>query len=637
MCLAVAAFALAGCPHHFDPSSRPNLPHGGNPAARDRFKQAQALFEKDDYAGAAAQFDALAKEFPDDPIQPQAELYAGMAAFKQGKPDEAEAHLEPIASSPKADDAVRTRARFYLGLSYAAAGKFAPARDLLAPFDGKLDGGDDQIELDAALAASYDGLGDGARALPYYDRFFGAARPAERAHIVARVGAIVDALPDDAARAAYGRASRSGPSAALLGRRVALALCAAGKRDDARRVLEDTAGAREAAGLPPGAGGDAGPGGDAASGVIGVLVPLGGKRRLVGEALLRGVTLVIGAFDPQNAGGATATAGPPLSAEVRDAGESPEQAAHAVDELAQAGAVAFVGPADKDAARAAAERAEAAGLPMISLDVAEVANADASPHVFRLVVPVEARARALARAAVAAGARDFAVLSPDIGYGTRALAAFRDEVDKLGGKVVVTATYAKNATTFIDPVQKIAAVDFDALFIPDTAARLELIAPQLAVANLNAAPPGAKKPRKQRGKSFLLLSTAEALAPSFLSGSARYAAGALLAPGFYPDDTDPRIGAFVRRFRAAFGADPTYLDAYGHDAALCVITALAGGAVGRAGVTEWLGRGTVPGVTGDIRFDTTHQRADDGVLFQVVSDGSGGWLIRAATSAVPKS
>jgi branched-chain amino acid transport system substrate-binding protein len=644
LALLVAALLAAGCPKSFDPRARPTIPKGTSPAAKEQYGAAQARFERDEYAAAAVEFGEIAKRYPDDPIRPQAELMAGIAAFKDGKLGDAAARLEPLVQDEAASDDVRQRARFWLGLAWAGAGRFAAARPLLEPFDGKLDAGDDRTELDAALAAVYDGLGDGARALPHYDRFFDEARPAERAHIVVRIGIIVDGLAPAAVASAYDRAGRRGPSAALLGRRLALSLCAQGKTDDAQDVLEATRAAREAAGLGAQAGacGDAD---DGEPGLLGVVLPLSGKRRLVGEAMLRGVTMVVGAFGPapgsgmapgggaapvgrgeRAAGGLSGAPASGLWAAIRDGGESPEQAARAVDELAKGRVVAVVGPADREAARAAAERAEAAGVPLLSLDVAEGAAAPASPHVFRVVVPVELRAQALARAAIAAGAKEFAILAPDMTYGTRAAKAFRDEVGRLGGTITADVSYAKDSTSFTDPVKKLAKVSFDALFVPDTAARLELIAPQLAVVDLVVKAPGAKKPR--RGRGILLLATAEALSPAFLRGSGRYTVGALFAPGFYPDDTDARIGPFVLAYRAAYGADPTYLDAYGFDAALCVRTALVAGIRGRAAFTTWLGRATVQGVTGDVHFDQDRGRADPGRLYQVVSTGDAGPAIR---------
>jgi len=630
---ALAALVLvgaAGCPKSaFDPSARPKPPQSANADARARFDSARALFERDETDKARAEFEKIAKEYPDDPVAPQAALYAGMAAFRSGDPTGAIATLEPLVQSEDAAEDVRVRARFFLGLSYAAAGKPGAARGLLEPFAGKLaDDDPDTVDLNASLASAYDGLGEAGRALEYYDKFFARARPAERAHIGGRVSALVDSLDDEAARAAYARLSKSGPSAAFLGRRLALGLCAAGQAGRAQGVLDETAEARAAVGLVRDAAACVGSGNGGKDGasadLIGVVVPLSGKRRLVGEATLRGVTVAAGTFAPAGSSPGSGVAGKdatarPFNVGVRDTGDAPEQAGKGVDELVGEGAVAIVGPADRDAARAAAERAEAAGVAFLSLDVGDGPLVQGAPHVYRVVVPVELRARALARAAYAAGARDFAVLAPDMAYGARASKAFKDEVTRLGGKVTVDLTYAKDATSFVDPVKKVAGQPFDALFIPDTAARLELIAPQLAVANLVVAAPGARKPK--RGRTVVLLSTAEALAPAFLRGSGRYTVGALLAPGFYPDDTHERIGPYVQKFRAAYGVDPTYLDAYAYDAALCVRAAVEAGATSRAAVAQALGRQTIWGLTGQVRFDDARGRADEGVLFQVVKDG----------------
>jgi hypothetical protein len=191
--------------------------------------------------------------------------------------------------------------------------------------------------------------------------------------------------------------------------------------------------------------------------------------------------------------------------------------------------------------------------------------------------------------------------------------------------VIADERYPKDATSFSEPVGRVARRDFGALFIPDTAARLELVAPQLAVADLVVQPPGERKPK--RGRPIWLLSTAEALGPRFLRGTGRYTRGALLAPGFYPDENDARIGAYVARFRLAHNDEPTYLDAYAHDAALLVRDAVERGARDRGQVAASLGAlrqgAALPGLTGDVWFDPqTHARGDGGLLYTVAPDGS---------------
>jgi len=615
--LVVAALLLAACPRSFNPHET-GLPTSGAQEAKGRFETARAHFARD--AHNADEFEAIVHDYPDDPIAPYAELYAGMASHKLGDDAGAVTRLEKLEGDPKAPDEVRQRARFWLGIADAAVGKSAEALKLLAPFDGKVDSAE-QGELDAALATASAAQGDLAGALRHYDAFFRVARPAERAYVTSQVGALVDKLPNDQIPPRYEAADKNGPACALLGRRYAALLRAQGQSERAQRVLDESARARAAIGLPEEEAA-------AENGVepqrIGAILPLSGKRRLVGEAAARGVGLAAGTFD-RGAGAGIAEEGVPRPFEVtvEDAGDGKGRAGAAIDQLAAAGVIGAVGPVDKDAADEAARRAEALGLPLVTLDVAETGG-PGSPYVFRAVIPVEVRARALAGWALAHGARRFAILAPDIPYGARARAAFEKEVVAGGGQIVSNETYKKDATMFVEPVGRVAKQGFDALFIPDTAARIELVAPQLAVADLVVQPLGGKKPK--RGRPIMLLATAEAVGPKFLKGSGRYTLGAAFAPGFYPDADDPRIGAYVARFRQAYGDDPTWLDAYAYDAALLLRSAVEAGARDRAGVAAALAaigpRNPVAGLTGDLAFDGSHGRADRGFLFTVVGDAA---------------
>jgi len=614
----VAALALivlaAGCPKRggtFNPRSRFEVPKSGDARALQRFEEARNRFERQDFT-TDAEFEAIAREFPNDPIVDHAKLYAGMASCKKGEYPEAVKILQPFADDPKVAEDLRARARFFLGVSLAYVGQHEQALTLLAPFEGKLASGDDEGELYAALAESARATGRPDKALHYYDEYFARARPAEREYVAAQVRMVVDALPAEAVKPAWEAADKTRPAAAYLGLRLATTARDPG---EARSYLEASAQARQNLGLVDDSRGAAS--GNADAQLVGALFPLTGKTRVVGDQALRGLAVAAGTF--QVGGGAAGTPRP-FTVLVRDSAAS-GQARAALDQLVQAGAIAVVGPVDRGAAEEAARRADAAGLPIVSLDVSDSPIVQGSAHVFRIVVPVEARARALARAAVAKGSKSFALLVPEHSYGARGAQAFRDEVEKQGARVVAEERYKKDATSFVDPVKKLAGRPFDALFIPDTAQRLELIAPQLAVANLVVqAPGGAKAPRGSR--AIVLLSTAEALAPEFLKGSGRYTQGAILAPGFYPDDTDQRTQPFVLRFRAAYGKMPDYLAAYAWDAALVIRAAVEAGARDRGSLTQAIPVTKVAGVTGDVAFSVGRGRADAGMLYMVAQGGA---------------
>jgi len=235
----------------------------------------------------------------------------------------------------------------------------------------------------------------------------------------------------------------------------------------------------------------------------------------------------------------------------------------------------------------------------------------------------ESRARALAQRALAKGIKSFAVLAPENDYGKSVAAAFVQAVSAGGGHVETKVTYPAKTESFANFAGKLGG-SWDALFVPDQAETLALIVPALATAGKVPKPFDYKK-KVTGGRAILLLSTAEGLTNAFLTAG-RHAEGALLAPGFYPDDSDPQLKPFVDRFTGTFGRSPSSVEAYAYDAAQ--LAAAVGGS-GRAALVNQLAQGELAGVTGAIRFDAEHRRADPGVLFTVVED-AGSYSIRAA-------
>ena len=346
-------------------------------------------------------------------------------------------------------------------------------------------------------------------------------------------------------------------------------------------------------------------------GRLGAVVPLGGKSNRIAEAAVAGLGLAAGIGD----GKAVA------AIEVRAAGDG-DAVALAVEDLARASVIAIIGPTDKDAVDAAGPRAEALGVPLLSL------SGRAEKHamrrtVFHMVHSGEARARALVQRAIAKGINRFAVLAPESGYGKTLTSAFVDEVGRGGGTIVSSVTYKADTKSFASVVSKLPG-GWDAIFVPEDAATLALIAPALDAAGWKPRPLGTRKLRA--GRAVLLLSTAENLTAAFLTDAGRHAEGAFLAPGFYPDDQDPASKVFIERFLAAFGRAPGFIEAYAFDA---VQVAAAAGGGGRAGLAVSLPRVQLVGLTGTIRFDAEHRRADPGVVYTVVEE-TGSYAIRVA-------
>lgn len=618
--ILVLATAIAGCPRSKRRTLTPEVPTSGEPEARKRFEQARSDFEREENR-ASADFEAIVEDFPEDPIVPWALLYAGMSAVQEGRYDQAVSRLEDLQELDDVDDRLRRRGRLFLGLARVYTGQHDKARRLLETSRDALDGDDERAEWTAAMAEVLGYSEQPLASVSYYDAWYKLGTRAEKAYILSRLRALARAADEHSASRAYESLdSATGPTTAILGTRVADDLAAAGDTEEAgdiRRIAQavaeklsiDLAARTSGAGDP---------------GVLGAILPLSGRRAQAGDFALRGLALASGTFDASTSDDGARG----YRVVMQDSASTVVQAREAVDVTAGEGAIAIVGPIDGKSVDAAAAQAQATGVPLISLNPRSGRRATTtSPLIFHIVQSAESRAETLARHAHDQGLRQFAILRPDSGYGRAVAGAFRAEAERLGADVLAEETYDRTATSFTGPIKKLARAKWEAVFIPEQAERLELIAPALAAADLLSRPIDDDR-RVRRGRKVVLLSTAEFIAPKYLRTSGRYSHGAVFAPGFYPDRDDAVIGDFIARYEQSFGREPTALDAYAHDAARVVRQAVESGAGSRTEVAAGMAASSVVGLTGTISFDETRRRSDPGLLFTVVRDDER-WIIRS--------
>jgi ABC-type branched-subunit amino acid transport system substrate-binding protein len=240
---------------------------------------------------------------------------------------------------------------------------------------------------------------------------------------------------------------------------------------------------------------------------------------------------------------------------------------------------------------------------------------------FQLIHGPDARAAELARRALASGARSFAVFGPESPGAGRLTEAFRRAVTAGGGRIVVQASYPPGTSSFATPLAPLRRTTFDAIFIPEDADRLELVAPALAVIDvwsrgLARRPAASGTPRRE----VLLLSTAVGLSKRLVRNAGRYVQGALLAPGFCAASDDPRSARFVARFRQLYGQDPSATDAYGFDGMRLLRGTIERGARTRADVLRLLASESRDGVTGTVKFGPDHTRIDPPPVYTVEGD-----------------
>jgi len=136
-----------------------------------------------------------------------------------------------------------------------------------------------------------------------------------------------------------------------------------------------------------------------------------------------------------------------VSLEVRDTERDPERASRAVRELASDFAViGIVGPVFSTEAMAAADVAQASGIPLLTPTANAVGIAAKGPMVFQANADYDVRGRAMARYAVLKrGMSRLAVMAPEGTFAATMATSFADEVQALGARVIAIEWYARGS------------------------------------------------------------------------------------------------------------------------------------------------------------------------------------------------
>lgn len=388
-----------------------------------------------------------------------------------------------------------------------------------------------------------------------------------------------------------------------------------------------------------------------ARGTVGVVLPLSGDFGSFGQESLRGILLAADLFaedervarpadDPDggfaSGDGMRSSASREIRLVVRDTEGDPAKAAAAIRELAgDPSIVAIVGPIFSAESLGAAEAAERAGVPLVTLSTKEVVAAGRT-QVFRTrTTPGDEVGVLVAHAFDQLEAKRFAVLYPETRYGRGMRKLYWDAVRARGGKMVAASSYDPEATDFSDAIRDMIGyrfltdwerkalaerskilraarvlepedaallrdalysiigpegeplppiVDFDVLFIPDASEKIALVAPGLAFHEI---------------RGVRLLGSNDWLNPELLRVARRHVSGSVISTPFYAESDLPIVAEFVAGYRNTFDAIPGAYAAQAFDAANLILVQFASGRTDRPGVREGLlDIRAYPGVTG---------------------------------------
>lgn len=289
---------------------------------------------------------------------------------------------------------------------------------------------------------------------------------------------------------------------------------------------------------------------------VGCLVPLSGNYAEYGRRVKQGMEL--------------AAQGTQLELVFRDCPNDPAQASRTVQELSQdSRIVALLGPLTSADAQAAAEAAQAAGLPLIGLSQKQDLTA-AGTSVFQVFLTPLLQVRALLHYTV--GERNlkrYAMFTPDSAYGRSMAQVFGDEVAARGGSLVSQATYPSDAQDLASALSPLTAAlppgpdgapAVDALFIPDEAGTVALIAAQLAQSPL----------------AKVQIIGSNLAHPKGQTGADQALNGILFPDAFFKGDPHPAVQRFIAAYRQRFSSEPDYLATQGYMAVRLMAQLLTG-------------------------------------------------------------
>jgi tetratricopeptide (TPR) repeat protein len=312
---------LTACPRRFDP--RAQEVHGSSPVAEADFRSAEKLLAQGALAEGEKALAAFRSKYgPGEPLHPLATVHQAKALRQLSQAARAKGLLDPLLSAQATESWLSAEVRRELGLTEYQLGNWEVARRLLAPLSPQIVDGEEGAELHATLADLWKRADQHEAALREYERLAEskAVRPGELVYLKRQAALLCDRLPPAQHESCRKRFDVQPGEVA--------------KTDRAQPLL------------------------------IGLVLPMQGKDRVLGERVLRGALWAADLL-----GGPKQ---PSAKVELLLRDSSTGSLPALVADLAKEGAQVIVTPPTKAEATLASAEAEKLGLLALSLGPREV-------------------------------------------------------------------------------------------------------------------------------------------------------------------------------------------------------------------------------------------------------------------------
>jgi branched-chain amino acid transport system substrate-binding protein len=338
--------------------------------------------------------------------------------------------------------------------------------------------------------------------------------------------------------------------------------------------------------------------------LLGVVTSLTGIQASFGNSTRNGIELAL-----KEANAAGGVKGKKLEIRVYDNQGKPEEAAQATTRLiAQDKALLILGDVASSNSLAMAEKAQAAGVPMITNAATNPAVTEKGDYIFRVCFIDPFQGAVLAKfARENLKTEQVAILQDNkSAYSIGLTEVFSQKFTELGGKITVTESYSQGDTDFRAQLTAIKKTKPKAIYVPGYYSDVGIIARQA----------------RELGLSVPLIG-----GDGWDSDKLFELAGGALDGSYYsnhysPDNPDPRVQKFIADYKAAYGSVPDAMAALGYDAARVAIAALEkakdlSGPSIRDAIAQTK---DFPGVAGTITLDEKRNAVKPAVILKVANN-----------------
>jgi branched-chain amino acid transport system substrate-binding protein len=253
---------------------------------------------------------------------------------------------------------------------------------------------------------------------------------------------------------------------------------------------------------------------------------------------------------------------------------------------------AIIGPVYSDEVKTALDLFKNSDIPLISPTATENDLASAYPNFFQANPSFILRGKIMAQYIYfVENKKKMAVLSPEGGYSTTVSTAFKNEFIRLGGKIIVDATYPANSYDLSPQISKLQkAKDIQGIYVPLTdKSDASVVLSQL----------------EQQGINIKLYGNQDWLSAKGFESSSTLSNQLIFTSDYFIDYDDPDYQAFNKSFYQKTQMDVTRNVLYGYDAAKFVLDSFHNDNPDRTALKTAMESGSVyKGFHNNISFDS---------------------------------